>query len=500
MLVIADAANPVAVAGIMGGASSEVTEQTTTVLLESAYFDPGSIRRTSKALGLSTEASYRFERGADYEMLIVALDRAASLMAELAGGAVARGLIDEYPRPFAPQEVSLRYRRLERILGIEVPPKTAVSILDSLGFRIVSEESESVRVVVPSYRPDISAEIDLIEEVARIFGYNRIEATYPQDTTVMTRGAQQRSLEDDGKLLLKGCGFSEVINLSLGAPSAMADFPESYRGRTPEPIPLKNPLTEDASVLRTTLLPGLLRCLRDNINAGARDLKIFEIGRVYWPAEGEVLPEEPNFVCAAATGQSKPMHWKGGTDDVDFFEMKGVIETFLESLGATEPGVVRASWRGFHPGACADIVVAGKSIGRLGEIHPSLLEKYEIDQNVYVFEMSLTDLESFPATERLYRKISRFPCADRDLAIVVDEHTEADALKTVITKAGGPLLKNARLFDIYRGAQVGEGRKSLAFSLRFQSDERTLTDEEVQAACDNILKALEEEFEAQLRA
>ena len=500
MLVIADAKTPVAIAGVMGGANAEVTEQTTDVLIESAYFDPVSIRKTSKALGLSTEASYRFERGADPEMVITALDRAAALMAELAGGKVARGRIDEYPRKINAGEIRLRHERIKRILGVDVPAQKVVSILASLSFEILSEKTDAVRVRVPSHRPDVTAEIDLIEEVARIHGYENIMATYPLDTTVMTRGVQAAPTEEICRSILRSCGYSEVINLSFGSPSQMDDFPQGRGNSVIRPIRMKNPLAEDASALRTTLIPGLLHSLGTNINAGNKNLKIFETGKVYWPAEEKVLPDEHTFVCAAATGLSLPPNWTGSAAGVDFFDVKGVAETLLESLGCAGAEVKKASHEGFHPGVCADIVVDGKAVGKIGRIHPGLLEKYEVSQKVFLFELDLEVFGAKPAAENRYEKFSRFPSSDRDLAVVVDESVEASALSATIAGAGGEILKDILLFDIYRGEQVGEDKKSLAFSLRFQSGERTLTDDEVTAATSRIVKALEDRFDARLRA
>ncbi|UCD59011.1 MAG: phenylalanine--tRNA ligase subunit beta [Candidatus Hydrogenedentota bacterium] len=499
MLVIADAESPVAVAGVMGGANSEVTDQTTNVLIESAYFDPMSIRRTSKALDLSTEASYRFERGTDHEMVTLALDRAAALMAELAGGRTARGRIDCFPRSFAPVDLRLRHGRVKKILGIEIPSDTAVSILASLGFEIVSDGADAVQVRAPSYRPDVKAEIDLIEEVARIYGYENVVATYPRDNTVMKRGVQTRSYEDECKTVFKSCGFSEIITLSFGLPADMVDFSDCKRDPRLRPISMKNPLTEDASVLRTTLIPGLLQTVRVNINAGNKEMKVFETGKVYWPAAEQVLPEERTFVCAATTGLSRPMSWRDHPAEVDFFEAKGVAETLLQSLGYTAPEATKESRQGFHPGACADIVVHGETVGTVGEIHPDLLQKYGIGQKVCVIEIDLSALESLPPAEHRYEKISRFPYSDRDLAVVVDEHVEAAALASVIATAGGKILRRILLFDVYRGEQVGEGRKSLAFSLRFQSNERTLTDQEITGTCNRIVERLEERFNAKLR-
>ncbi len=500
MLVIADAEKPVAIAGVMGGANSEVTDQTKSVLIESAYFDPVSVRRTSKALGLSTEASYRFERGADYEMVTLALDRAAVLMAELAGGKVAPGRIDQYPRTFAPLEIDLRHSRIKRILGVEIPLDTAASILSSLGFNIISKDVETVRVGVPSHRPDVGAEIDLIEEVARVYGYDNIPATYPQDSTAIERGVQPRPREDECRAVLRSCGFSEVITFSFGSPADMVDFSDGRIEPHIEPIKMKNPLAEDESVMRTSLVPGLLQSLRNNINAGNKNLKLFEAGKVYRPAPKEPLPDERAFVCAAATGRSRPVSWRNQPTEVDFFDMKGVAETLLESMGCAAPETVKASYPCFHPGVCADIVVGGKPIGRIGSVHPRLLQKYEIEQQVSLFEIDLSALEPRPAAARRYEKLSRFPYSDRDLAVVVDEAVEAAALNSAIIAAGGEILRRVLLFDVYRGKQVAEGKKSLAFGLRFQSDERTLTDEEITAAMERIVAELEGRFDAKLRS
>jgi phenylalanyl-tRNA synthetase beta chain len=500
MLVIADAQQPVAIAGVMGGANSEVTEQTRTVLIESAYFDPMTIRRTSKALGLSTEASYRFERGADPDMVITAINRAASLMAELAGGTIAKGAIDEYPRKIASPEIRLRHARTAHMLGIDVPAEDTVAILKSLGFEVLVEESDAVQVRVPSYRPDVTAEIDLIEEVARIYGYDNIVPTYPQDTTVMSRGQKPRRPEDTCRGTLRSCGFSEAITFSIGAPGDMADFGNAGDNSPGGPIHLMNPLAEDASVLRTSLVPGLLRNIRMNCNAGAKDMKVFEIGKVYWPVEGELLPNERTFVCAAATGLLQPINWRGTPAEIDFFTMKGVAETVLASLGAASAEAKRASCAGFHPGVCADLVIGGTTVGTVGEIHPGLLDKYDFGQKVFVLELDIDTLESAAEEERTYEKFSRFPHADRDLAVVIDEAVETGALTSAIAEAGGEILRRVLLFDVYRGNQVGEGKKSLAFNLRFLSSERTLTDEEVGAACDRILKVLTDRFGARLRA
>ena len=498
MLVIADAQEPVAIAGVMGGADAEVTERTTTVLIESAYFDPVGIRRTAKALGLSTEASYRFERGADPEMVITAVDRAASLVAGLTGGKIAKGRIDEYPRKIERPEITLRYARVKKILGIEIPRERIASILSSLGFELHSEQGEAVEVRVPSFRPDVTAEIDLIEEVARIHGYDKIASTYPQDSTVMSRGIGAASREDICRDMLRAAGFSEVITYSFGEPSHMAGFTD--KGAGAKPIKMKNPLAEDASVMRTTIIPGILESLRANVNAGNKDLKIFETGKTYFSAPDDPLPDEKTFACAAVTGLSRPVDWKGTPAEVDFFDLKGVAETLIEALGADGTQTAKAAHEGFHPGMCADFIVAGKRIGKIGEIHPAILDKYEIGQKVFLFEIDLDAVVTGSKAGGGYEKFSRFPHADRDLAVVVDEGVEAAAVNAAILGAGGEILRDVVLFDVYRGKQVDEGKKSLAFGLRFQGRESTLTDDEITAASEDIVRKLEEKFDARLRA
>jgi len=500
MLVIADAERPVAIAGVMGGANTEVTEQTRKVLIESAYFDPVSIRRTSKALGLSTEASYRFERGADPEMVIHALDQTAALMAQLAGGAVARGRIDQYPGRFVPPEIRLRHSRIKKILGVEIPRDDVVSILSSLGFAVISDEPAMAKIRVPSHRPDVSAEIDLIEEVARIHGYEKIEATYPQDAAIMTRGVQPRPREDEGRNALTSCGFSEIITFSFGSPADMADFANATPGNGIHPIRMKNPLAEDESVLRITHIPALLRTVQKNVNLGNKGLKVFEVGKVYWPVAGEPLPDERLCIAAAATGLFHEVNWRDKPAEADFFYMKGVAETLLDILGYSLMETRRASHAGFHPGICADILVDGVTIGKVGEIHPALIQKYDIGQKVSLFEIDLSAAEPQRRREHGYEKPSRFPYSERDLAIVVDDAVEAAALYSAIRTAGGEMLKRVVLFDMYRGKQVGEGKKSLAFNLRFQSSDRTLTDEEVTAAFNRVVEELEKRFGAKLRA
>jgi phenylalanyl-tRNA synthetase beta chain len=263
---------------------------------------------------------------------------------------------------------------------------------------------------------------------------------------------------------------------------------------------MKNPLTEDASVMRTTIIPGVLESVRSNVNAGNKNLKIFETGKVYFPAPGSPLPDEKRFVCAAVTGLSSAVNWKGTPAEIDFFDLKGVVEILVEALGADGVRTAKSASVGFHPGMCADVVVGGKTVGKMGEVHPAVLDKYEIGQKVFVFEIDLDEIEAGPKAEGGYEKFSRFPHADRDLAVVVDERVEAAAVNEAILGAGGEILRDVTLFDVYTGKQIDGGKKSLAFGLRFQSRERTLTDEEITAASDNIMKALEDKFDARLRA
>ncbi|MBE3586705.1 MAG: phenylalanine--tRNA ligase subunit beta [Thermoanaerobacter sp.] len=498
MLVIADPGGAVAVAGVMGGLETEVTENTTTVLLESAHFHPTSIRRTSRVLGLRSEASTRFEKGIDLEGCLAAASRAASLLVEIGAGEVVAGAVDNYPSPAAKKTIILRPERVEYILGAEIPREETANLLTRLGFK-VQDAGRDLLVNVPSYRVDINLEIDLIEEVARIYGYDRIPASLPYGVT--TRGARtgEQALVKRLKEVLVECGLTEVITYSFVSPAVFDRFKVPADSRLRRALSLQNPLSVEQSIMRTMLLPGLLEVLARNFHRRVTSGAIFEVGRVFLPREGEALPEERPVLAAAAMGQGAA-GWNRPPLPLDFYYLKGVLETLAARLGL--PGLHLERERenpAFHPGRTARVVVDGKTVGVLGELHPDVLEEYELDTRVCAFELDLASLLALTGGPPRYQPLPRLPGVRRDLALVVSREVPAADVLRVIRRAGGNLLRSVELFDVYEGEQVKEGCRSLAFSLLFQAGDRTLTDAEVTARIEAISGALVEELGAELR-
>lgn len=499
MLVIADPGGPVAVAGVMGGLATEVTENTTTVLLESAYFHPTSIRRTSRALGLRSEASTRFEKGINLEGCLAAANRAASLLVEIGAGEVATGVIDNYPSSVTRKPIILRPERVGYVLGVDIPGEETKNLLTRLGFA-VQEAGRELLVNVPSYRVDINLEIDLIEEVARLHGYDRIPATLPFGAT--TRGARTREQVLLKRLqgILVECGLTEVVTYSFINPAVFDRFRVPADSPFRETLKLQNPLSEDQSVMRTMLLPGLLEVLQRNFNRRVTDGAIFEIGRVFHPRVGEALPEERPVLAAAVMGKT-PAGWNRESVTLDFYYLKGVLEVLAEKLGLPVPTFEREKQNpSFHPGRAALVKLKEDTLGILGELHPDVLEKYELDVRVTAFELDLNILLSLAGKPAKYRSLPRFPGVERDIAVVVRRDIPAGDVFRVIRKAGGPLLRSVQLFDVYEGKQVKEGHRSLAFALKFQADDRTLTDAEVLAHTAAISAALAKQLGAELRS
>lgn len=498
MLVIADPGGPVAVAGVMGGLATEVTEKTTAVLLESAWFNPISIRKTSRVLGLRSESSSRFEKGIDLTGCLRAADRAARLIEELGAGEVAPGAVDNYPSPYVPKTIILRPERIEYILGAEVPGDTAAGILSGLEFG-VQQSDGNLLVTVPGHRPDVTLEIDLIEEVARMHGYNRIPATLINGPS--TRGARtrQQRLEMTVKDKMAGLGMSEVVTYSFINPVAFDRINLPPDSPLRNVLPLQNPLSEEHSVMRTTMLPGLVEVLQKNVNRRVTSLSIFEIGKVFLPVEGGPLPEERKVLAAAAMGFT-PRGWNISPAPVDFYYLKGVLESLFEQIGVTgysfEPERENPS---YHPGRAARVVVDGELAGLLGELHPDVVENYELPHRAVALELDFDMLARAAGRPRKYRQLPRYPGIERDLAVVVGTDVPAVDILSVIRKSGGKLLRQVALFDVYRGGQVQEGCQSMAFSLTFRADDRTLTEEEVTVPIASIRESLAKIFGARLR-
>jgi phenylalanyl-tRNA synthetase beta chain len=496
MLVIADAARAVAMAGIMGGQSTEVTSATGTVLLEAACFQPASVRRTAKALGLATEASYRFERGADIEGLRDALDRAAQLIAEVSGGCVARGVVDVYPAPRAPRRLRLRLERIQRVLGTCPPAATVGSILTDLGFPTEARDG-SLEVSVPAFRRDVGEEDDLVEEVARVWGYGEIPSTLPSGRLTLTRRPGHLVVRDTVRRTLAAAGYREMVTLSLIDPAYLAHLrwaPDDSRM-----VVLRNPLTVDRSVLRPTLLFGLLETLQTNVRRQVPDARLFEVGRVFRSAGLGKLAHEETRLGLLVTGFRGPRSWHSGKPRTDVFDVKGAVENVVEALGRSEVAVEAVDAPYLEEGRGATLLVEGTAVGVIGELHPRVQEAFGLPAAAFFAEVSLDGLDAAPAREIRHRPLPRFPGVERDLAVVLPVTVPAAEVARVMRAGANPCLRRVLLFDVYTGEQVGPGRKSLAYSLWYQAEDRTLTDAEVSAMHREVVERLRSSLGAEVR-
>jgi phenylalanyl-tRNA synthetase beta chain len=503
MLLITDGGGPVAVAGVMGGQESEVSENTTVVLLESANFDYLNVRRTSRMLGMNTDASQRFGRRVDPELTAKASARAAHLMADLAGGEVAPVIGDLYPGREPPRVLAFDPDYAGRILGVHIPAEEIVRTLTSLEFDVSTPAGEmgALKVTVPSHRRDVTRSIDLVEEVGRIWGYDRFPTMLMRDELPPQRDNPRLAGAELVRDLLVGCGLDEVITYSL---VSLEEEGKLHPGE-PSPPPnaylqLLNPLSSAQDMLRQTLLPSLFRTARENLRFLDR-VAIFEIGRVYRPVEGQELPEEPRRLAIAMTGPREGRSWLEGQDRsfIDFFDLKGVVESLVARLrldGAFKPD----EHDGFHPGRCARVIVNGEDVGVMGEVHPLVREAFGLpEQTICALEFDLDALLAPWGAPREMIPLSTHPPVYEDLALVVDEDIPAVRVRTLIASAGMPLLRSVALFDVYRGAQVGAGKKSLAYRLTYQAEDRTLTDKEVADLRSVIVQRLEAALGAALR-
>ncbi len=476
-LLIWDGERPVAIAGIMGGLETEVTEKTRNVFLESAYFDPPSIRRTSRRLGLRTEASYRFERGTDIEGLETALDRAAYLMKELCGGTVSQ-LMDVYPTRYVPPEITLRIERIERLTGIKIPERRVMEILQRLGFIIQATSAGSITVRVPSFRVDIENETDLVEEVARLYGYEEIPSTLPEAPLELYPATERRDLELLRETLLLS-GFNEAINYSFMNPGILDKLKVARDDRRRNYVELLNPLRKEESSLRTFILPSLLTNLVHNLFQGVRDIKLFEIARVF-QKNGAELPQEINSLGALYFYSPGQRLWEDRPEV--FYLLKGVVEKIMKLLRVRDYSFVNTTEPFLHPGRSADIVIDGIKAGYTGILSPEVKTGFdikEIKEDIGVVEINLDILFRAPRGSIEYRTLPRFPAIRRDVAVVVNKELRVETLLTILEQFRSDIIEGINIFDIYEGGNIPEGMKSIAFSVTYRSTERTLTDEDV---------------------
>ncbi len=495
MLVIADKERAVAIAGVMGGTNSEVGGDTTSLLLEAASFNPASIHYTSRSLLLPSEASMRFERGISPEMTAPAIKRATELIIKLGGGKAARGIIDVYPGKKGRSPILISTEKINRLLGTNFDHDQIVATLSSLGFDVKEVDSE-MQVSVPYWRSDIRLEVDLAEEVARIIGYDEIPATLLSKPLPKQNAEPMVSLKEKVRRGLGGFGFSEVITYSLVSLEALKKLlPESVP-LEPLPLRLANPMTAEQEYLRTNLRLNLLLALKENRKHEEGNLRLFELGRVYLPRQND-LPDERDVVCGILSGSRFERSWQVQDEPLDFFDVKGVVESLLGKLGVeTSFGGTRDG--SLHPNKQAALICAGENIGVLGEVHPQVLKAFEIpDDVVYLFEIDLTSLLPFTLEHKMFQPIPRFPAIIRDIALVVDSGVTHQRILNIIK--GFSLVSEVTLFDIYTGEQIGENKKSLAYRISFQSPTHTLTDKEADKVQEQILSKLAKELGAILR-
>ena len=496
MLVIADAENPVALAGVMGGFDSEITDQTVDVLLESAYFHPPNIRKTSKVLGMHTEASHRFERGADPDGVIAALNRAAQLIVEVAGGEICSGIIDVYPGEREAIKIELRPERVNFVLGTEIAHDDIRDILTRLGFAV----SDAFEVTVPTFRPDVAQEIDLVEEIARVYGFDNIPTTLPRGDIPIPKVAPNEDLRERVKTYLLQCGMMEAMNYAFYHPDVFDRIRLSSTDPLRQAVQIANPLSVDQSIMRTTLLPSLLANAQRNRNHQINDVQFFECSKVFIPNGTDEYPNEPERVAGMITGNLGAGVYGDPLRPADFFDIKGIVEGMLDRCGLSDYTVTHTDHPAFHPGRRAEICIEDKTLCVFGEAHPEVLENYDLPNKAYLFELDFERLVEVVEPLKQFEPIPIYPSVNRDLAIVLDADIPASHPIEIIESTGAELVSSLHLFDVYTGEQVPEGKKSLAFAIEYRSTTETLTDEIVDRVHGGILERLEQELGATLRS
>jgi phenylalanyl-tRNA synthetase beta chain len=501
MLVIADGEKGVALAGIMGGLNTEIKESTKNILLESACFEPRCIRRTAKKLGLSSEASMRFERGVDIGGTIKAADRAAVLIQELAGGEIVPGWIDAYPKPLRIEPIRLNTHKTNRFLGVDVSTEEVIDISHRLGLDADLQDQDVIRITPPSFRPDLTRPVDLMEEIARLIGYDRIPATIPNISSTSRKELGTISIRRKIREILTGLGFDEIITYSFISETFNAIFSGAELSAPLDGVRIRNPISEDQSIMRTSLLPGLLETMSRNWAQRNLNLRLFELGIVFIPsADSETLPKETNRLGVLWTGRRNPESHYFKSEGVDFYDLKGVLENLLDSLKINE-----FSARGgndpsyFVPGKHLQIYSSDDLLGEMGEISPQVRSQFDLKETAYLLDLDI-DLLGLKVTDvPQFKPWPRFPETTRDMALILDNHILWKEIRNEIDSLNEPLIEEIELFDLYSGKPIPEGKRNLGVRIHYRSTEKTLSDEQVNPIQENLLKRVLEKFGATLR-
>ncbi|WP_270517435.1 phenylalanine--tRNA ligase subunit beta [Megamonas funiformis] len=501
MLVIADSEKAAGLAGIMGGFETEITDTTNTVVLESADFYGPCIRRTARACGLSSEASGRFERGVDSETTIKALDRAAQLLQEMGACTVCEGIVDVYPNPKQANYVTFTPEQINNHLGTNIAKDVMLNIITSVGFDVTKDENDEITVKVPSWRNDVTCMADISEEIARLYGFDKIKSTLPNGVSMQGTQSAKQTFIDKVKASLSSQGLYETISFALTNEETFNKLNIPQDSPLRKAVPIMNPLSDEYPLVRTTLLSSIFDNLARNLARKNDDVALFEVGSVFFPKALPVteLPDEVVKIAGAITGRRNAQGWNQTNDMVDFYDAKGIIEELFANLRVTRYTVEAGTHYAMHPGKTALFKKGRDVIATVGEVHPAVLSAYGITKPVYIFELDATTVMKYMAKDLKYKALPKYPATSRDLAMLVDVDVNAADIEKAMTKAAGQNLTQITLFDVYTGKQVEEGKKSLAFSLTFQSNDKTLTDAEIDPAIEKIVAKLQKDFNANLR-
>lgn len=482
MLVICDAEKSVAVAGVMGGLNSEIKDTTKTLLFESACFYGANVRLTAKKLGLRTEASSRYEKGLDPENVIGALNRACELVEMLGAGEVVSGIIDIDNSSKEPHILPFRPDYINSFLGTTISREEMVKILTAFEFKIDGD-----KITVPTFRMDVEGEADIAEEVARIYGYDKIESSPLRGETTQGMKTKEQKLVNKIEEIAIAQGHYEIMTFSFVSPDVF-DKINTNDEKLKNAVVITNPLGKDCSIMRTTLIPSMMDTISYNYNQRTPQGKFFEIAKVYIPVSGEKLPDEQKEICLGMYG------------NFDFYDLKGSVESILDGLNIKNYEFEAESENTtFHPGRCANVVCGGKKIGVIGEIHPTVLKNYSVGAKAYVAALDIRTLDELANNNIQYKALPKFPAVTRDMALIADDGVTVGEIEKIIKKCSGKILEDVKLFDVYKGEQIESGKKSLAFSIIYRADDRTLTDDEISSVFDKTVRQLFEKTGAQLR-